>query len=414
MHDGAIRTIQLPRRFVREHWGGTETVVLETAKSLCAAGHETLILCPCMLSTPGPDVMESVPIVRVPYFYPYFGLSHDAAAQLDEKGGNAFSWELVQMLLNYPDLQLIHLHTGKRLGGIARYAARRRHIPYVMTLHGGLFDVPEAEASSWTAPTRHTLEWGRALGWWVGARRVVEDAAAVICLGPEERAQVQARYPEQRVEIVPNGVNAARFAEGDGPGFRAAFCIPPAAQLLLNVGRIDPQKNQLFLLRALRALLPRVPHAHVALIGPVTNAAYAESVRRYIAEADLAAHVTLITGFAPDDTRLVDAYHAADLFVLPSVHEPFGIVVLEAWAAGLAVVAARVGGVPALVGADNRRGVLCAPDDEAAFLSAIQMLLDDPVHRTALGMCGRETVHAHYTWEQVTQRLIAIYEDVLP
>lgn len=80
------------------------------------------------------------------------------------------------------------------------------------------------------------------------------------------------------------------------------------------------------------------------MIGPPTNPAYRAKVVKQVGELGLQEHVTLLDGFSYGDSRLVDAYHSADCFVLPSLHEPFGMVVLEAWASGLAVVVSHVGG----------------------------------------------------------------------
>lgn len=168
-----MNIVQVPRRFVRSHWGGTETVILETSKRLLAKGHETKIICPNALAPSNAETVEGVEVIRTPYFYPYFGLSSQAKNLLDLKGGNLFSFALMKALKKERELDLIHLHTSKRTGGIARYVAMKRGIPYVVSLHGGLFDVPVEEAATWTEPTTNAYEWGKILGWWVGSRRVL-------------------------------------------------------------------------------------------------------------------------------------------------------------------------------------------------------------------------------------------------
>ena len=171
-----MRTIQVPRRFVRQAWGGTETVILETSRRLPELGHETEILCPRALADGDEETIDGVKVRRTGYFYPYLGLSAEAKGQLDRKAGNLVSFPLLRELLTRPDLDLVHLHTGKRLGGMVRTAARVRGIPYVVSLHGGVHDVPEEEARTWTEPTAGTWEWGKALGWCFGSRRVLDDA----------------------------------------------------------------------------------------------------------------------------------------------------------------------------------------------------------------------------------------------
>jgi glycosyltransferase involved in cell wall biosynthesis len=407
-----MQIVQVPRRFVAHEWGGTETVILETSKRLIARGHRTEIVCPNALSDIPKELVQSVPVRRMPYFYPYFGLNKVERRMLDKKGGNLFSFELMRYLERSEGLDLIHLHTGKRLGGIVRHVALRRHLPYVMTLHGGVFDVPADEAASWTEPTKGTLEWGKVLGAWVGARSVLDDAAAILCVGAAERDEVARRYPKKRVEHLPNGVDTVRFATGNGCRFREKHDIPGQARLIVTVGRIDPQKNQRLALDVLCNVLATAPDAHLALIGPVTNAAYLQELRTDAAQRGVEKHLTIITGIPSDSQDLVDCYHAADVFLLPSRHEPFGIVVLEAWAAGAAVVASRVGGIPSFVG-DGTDALLFTPGDAAEGADLVRRILDSEELRLSLGSCGRAKARYQYDWDAVTVRLIAIYEDVI-
>ena len=123
---------------------------------------------------------------RFPSFYPLLGLTPEARYQLDLKGGNLFSFGLWKELKRYPNLDLLHLHTGNRIGGIARTVARRRNIPYLVSLHGGLLTVPPEEMTELVRPTRGTFDWGKPLGWWVGSREVIRDADAVVCLNQAE------------------------------------------------------------------------------------------------------------------------------------------------------------------------------------------------------------------------------------
>lgn len=407
-----MKTIQLPRRFVRHAWGGTETVVLETSKRLLERGDETEILCLDAMATEPHDSMDGVRIRRFPYFYPYLGLGSEAKRALDGKGGNAFSFPLMRALKAERGLDLIHLHTGKRIGGIGRHVARRRGIPYVVSLHGGVYDVPSAEADTWTEPTRGSWEWGRALGWWVGSRSVLDDAAAVLCVGAEECRRVQERFPEKRVEHLPNGVDLERFRAGFGRRFRIRHSISEDARVILNVGRVDVQKGQLLAVRALQRVLDDAPDVHLVLLGPVTNPEYERWIWAEARERGVADRLTLIPGVDPKSVELADAYDAADVFFLPSLHEPFGIVILEAWGAGLPVVASRVGGVPSLV-SEGKNGLLFEPGNEGEAARALGSLLADGAKRITLGAAGRKTAANEYSWDRITARLATIYEEVV-
>jgi glycosyltransferase involved in cell wall biosynthesis len=407
-----MNIVQVPRRFVRSHWGGTETVILETCKRLLKMGHHTSIVCPNALAKQARETIGGVEVRRVPYFYPYLGLSDDAKELLDRKGGNLFSFALMRALNNYPDLDLIHLHTAKRPGGIGRYVAMKRRIPYVVSLHGGVFDVPDAEAGAWTEPTKGAFEWGKILGWWVGSRRVLDDAAAILCVGQEEQRQTLQRFPEKKVLHLPNGVDPDRFAVGDGKEFRRRHQISLNAYVILTIGRIDPQKNQLFAVEVLPDLARMNPSSHMVMVGPVTHDPYLRKLSQRIDAAGLQGRVTVIDGLDAESQELVDAYHAADVFLLPSIHEPFGIVILEAWAAGLPVIATRVGGIPSFV-SDGQDGLLFDVNDAAGARRAFEILLERPEKAHEFSVAGSLKARTQYSWDAVTRSLEKIYEEAV-
>ncbi len=407
-----MNIVQVPRRFVRSHWGGTETVILETCKRLLAKGHKTKIICPNALAASNGETVEGVEVLRTPYFYPYFGLSSRAKTLLDLKGGNLFSFALMKALKKEPDLNLIHLHTSKRTGGIARYVAMKRGIPYVVSLHGGLFDVPVEEAATWTEPTNNAYEWGKILGWWVGSRRVFDDASAIICVGEEERVQTQRQYPGKKVILLPNGVEPSLFSSGDGKAFRIKNNIPAEAYVMLTVGRIDPQKNQLSLVKIFNDICMINDSAHLVIIGPVTNQGYYDKIMRQVTSLGLDSRITVIPGLDANSADLCNAYHSADLFILPSIHEPFGIVILEAWASGLPVVASRIGGIPSFV-LHREDGILFEPNNSPDMLEAIRFVMDNPEEAKKISIEGKKKAVTQFSWDIITNRLIEIYEEAI-
>ncbi|NOZ01367.1 MAG: glycosyltransferase family 4 protein [Deltaproteobacteria bacterium] len=407
-----MNIVCIPRRFTPTDWGGAETVILETGTRLSGIGHRVEVMCPAALSKVGPDVVGGLQVTRFPYFYPYFGLGKEARRRLDHKGGNLFSFALMKALRTRPDLDIIHLHTGKRLGGIGRTVARTRGVPYVISLHGGVYDVPPDEARTFTEPTRGTLEWGKVLGLWVGSRRVLQDADAIICVGRPESDRAQEMFPEKRVVYIPNGVDTQRFANGDGPGFRMRHHIPARARVILTVGRIDPQKDQGFAIRFLRGIAENEPEAHLLLVGPVTNEAYMAELRDDVEKSGLRNRTTIIPGFDAGSDELVDAYHAADVFLLPSQHEPFGIVILEAWSAGLPVLATNVGGIPWFV-EHGKDGLLFESGDLAGCVEAYKAISDNPDLGRDLAMAGMRKARERFSWEAVTETLADLYDEVV-
>lgn len=407
-----MNVVQLARRFVREDWGGTETVIHETSKRLLAMGHHTEVLCTMATARTDTEVLDGLSVRRFPYFYPYIGLRDEAKRVLDKKGGSPFSFQLMGALKAMPDLDLIHLHGANRIGGIGRYVARKRRIPYVISLHGGVFDVPEEEAASWTEPSKGALEWGKVLGMWVGSRRVLTDASAILCVGYPESVLTQERMPDKRVIYLPNGADTKRYAAGDGAAFRAKYDIPQDAKVLLTVARIDSQKNQRLPARVLPALREVDAKTHLVFVGNITNPAYHDKLVQEVEAAGLSSHVTIVPGVPSDSDDLVNAYHAADVFLLPSIHEPFGIVILEAWASGLPVLASRVGGIPHFV-EDGQDGILFEPGDDASLVAAYRSLTEDPARPKAIAAAGQRKAREEYDWDVIARKLLAIYEELI-
>ena len=137
-----MNIVQLAKRFVREDWGGEEAVIFETGKRLLNLGYSTKVFCTMASAATDIEDVDGLPVRRFPYFYPYIGLTEEAKEQLDRKGGSPFSFALMKSLRNQPELALVHLHTIGLLGGIGRSVCQKRKIPYVVFLHGGIFDVP--------------------------------------------------------------------------------------------------------------------------------------------------------------------------------------------------------------------------------------------------------------------------------
>ncbi len=409
---GCRKIIHVPRRFVAEEWGGTETVLLEISRQQQRAGWMPEIFTSMALARQRVETIGGVPVRRFPYCYPFFGLSDADKAALDKKGGNLLSFSLFHALWRAPDVRLYHAHSLKRLGGEVRTAARWRRKPFVVSLHGGVFDVPAAELGTMLKPIENKTEWGKPFGALFGSRRVLEDADCVICVGQSEMEKARRELTHDRLAYLPNGVDCAKFATGDGAAFRARLGIPPGAFLALNLSRIDAQKNQLLLLEGFARFRAARPEAFLVLIGPETQPAYAAKLREFIAAHGLGGFVKLLPGLPNDHPELVQAFHACDVFVLPSMHEPFGIVVLEAWSSGRPVLASRVGGLKTLV-KDGETGVFLDPNagDAAADLAAkLTRLAGEPELRRCLGEAGRREAREHYDWTQIGQQLESLYE----
>lgn len=402
------------RRFSRKKWGGTETVVYQLASHFESEGVRSPIHCTSMLEAPGPEVVGPVNLKRHRYTFPWVGLSDEDRRRLELKGGSPVAPGIFTALLREPGLDLIHTHVQLRLGGMARTAARLRRIPYVVSIHGGLLTTPPEQVEKMKEPFAGKPEWGKAVGLLVGSRHVLRDADAVICVGSDEQVLMQEKFPELRVEYIPNGVRVVDYLDRSDRHFRETardLGLPEGAPYVLCISRIDYQKNQKLLVEAFARFASSHPRHHLVLIGPVTVEAYEAEIRDLAESAGIADRLILIPGYPPGDDRLASALAGAECFVLPTDHEPFGIVILEAWAAGTPVIATRVGGIPGFT--RNGENILHVEQGKVEELAeALTALAASPGRREHLVRGGLAEVQ-EYDWSRIGERFLALYEELI-
>ncbi|MBW8806770.1 MAG: D-inositol-3-phosphate glycosyltransferase [Catenulisporales bacterium] len=217
----------------------------------------------------------------------------------------------------------------------------------------------------------------------VGEDQVVDAADRLIANTDQEASELVRLYgaDPDRVSTVNPGVDLERFCPGNKRAARSMVGLPQDAAVLLFVGRIQPLKAPDVLLRAAAELIARAPERReklvVAVVGGPSGSGLAEPTHlhrlaRRLGIADVVRFVKPV-----DQTRLADWYRAADVAVVPSYSESFGLVAIEAQACGTPVVAARVGGLATAV-ADGRSGTLVTGHDPADYATAIARLLDSP------------------------------------
>ena len=335
--------------------------------------------------------------------------------ELDRKGGNPFVPGLGKALREWkPDV--IHCHAMARIAELCL----RVGVRCIISLHGGGANVPDEEAKSLKAPTRGRLPWGKmvdiVMGW---TRRVPEDFDGIVCVGEDEYERYRAKHPH--VMFLPNGVDTAMFesvrVRGCGSvGVRVDTLNAPTHPLtthplttLLCVARIDRQKNQMMLVE----WLGRHPEGTVRLVGPVTQPDYRAELEARAAELGVADRLSFAGALKPASRELLDEFAKADVFVLPSRHEPFGIVVLEAWASGLPVAASDIGGLGKLCAAHPEAAVTFPPGDA----SGLDRALAELERRIRSGESGKMAESARfaalkYDWHALSAALVDFYSAI--
>ena len=427
-----MRIAHVLRRLSFDDWGGTEQVVWNIAKAQKEAGHEVRLFATTALwrgldddRREGRDrrdgsleVVDGIEIVRFRPIYPWWPMPKALIDELDRKGGNPFVPGLGKALCEWnPDV--IHCHAMARIAELCLRTAQKLTTPNsqlstktVVSLHGGGANIPGEEAKSLMAPTRGRLPWGKAIdilmGW---TRRVPEDFDGIVCVGEDEAEKYRGRH--DHVMYLPNGVDCRLFEERAGAtvGDRQATTNRlPAVDgrlSLLCVARIDRQKNQMMLVE----WLARNPQATVRLVGPVTQPDYRAEIEARAEQLGVSGRLSFAGALKPASEELLREYANADVFVLPSRHEPFGIVVLEAWAAGLPVVASDIGGLGRLCAAHPEAAVTFSPGDIDALDDALRRVGGDAALRGRLSAAGRAAA-AEYDWRKLAKRVVDFYAEI--
>ena len=403
------RILHVPRRFVAAEWGGTETVIGSIALEQQKQGLLPEVHTSLALSDRRAEDWRGIPVRRYGYCYPFFGLDDAAKARLDKKGGNLLSLALFRGLLFRPGVRVFHAHALKRLGGEVFTAARLRRKPFVVTLHGGVFDVPEAELGEMIEVQKGKPEWGKVFGALFRSRNILHEADAVICVGRSEYDRATVELGHDRVHHLGNGVDAARFAAGDGAAFRCGLDIPDDAFVVSCFSRIDPQKDQPTLVEAFDRLAGSWPELHLVLAGPATVAEFAQRLKDRVAASPHRSRIRVSGPIPFLGDALASAYHGSDVFALASRHEPFGIVVLEAWSAGLPVVVSCVGGLQHLV-EDGVDGLFFPAGDAAACAERLSALGRSVPLRRRLAESGRRKAVDTYSWARIAAETERIYQ----
>jgi glycosyltransferase involved in cell wall biosynthesis len=410
-----MRVAHLLRKYDPAQWGGTETAIERLITGFAGKDVESLVYAPKLKGAavvPDPLLAMGCAVRRFRAFVSVAGISSERKRQMVAVGGNILSFDLIRALWREPGIDVVHSHALGRLGAIGRVVARKRRLPFVLSVHGGAYDLPVKVREELSRPLAGGWDWGKPLGWLLRARHLFAEADAIVTVNEREALLIRARHPERRVVVLPHGVPAARFAHDHRRAAREAFPATLGRPILLVLGRIDPVKNQAWLIAQAAELAQRHPQILWVFVGACTHREYGDALGERIASEGLGGSVLMVGNLPPGDPRLIGLLQEARAVVLPSESETFGIVILEAWAAGTPVISSRTSGALALV-EDGVNGRLFELAEPATFHAAIDQLLAEPVRGAAWGAAGRAKVAADYDTGILADRMKRLYEQLI-
>lgn len=373
--------------------GGAETHVAALAEGLVARGHEVVVHTtdlykevPFERRTMS-DRVNGVRVVR------HRGLTPGKAIHY------VFAPSMVRALrAEARGADVVHAHSyGYFPTMAAAAAARAARVPFVFTPH---FHPP------WSMEGGVARRWLRKVYDPTWGRYVVRRADAIIGVSSAEMGVMRdfLPVPPERVHVIPNGFHPARF-ETPPPRetFRVRLGLDAQTPVVLFAGRLASNKGLHHLVAAFARVHARHPRAHLVLAGE--DQGWRERLEGEAARLGFSDRLRFTGHLSEEDYAA--ALATADVFALPSEWEAFGIVLVEAMACRVPVVATRVGGAADVVTPETGR--LVPYGDVGALADAIDALLADPDAARRMGEAGRRRAFAEYSWDAVVDRTVALY-----
>jgi starch synthase len=310
-------------------------------------------------------------------------------------------------------VDIVHCHTwySHLAGCLVKYL---QGIPLVLTTHS--LEPHRPWKVEQLGSAYHVSSWIE--------RTAYENADGVVAVSQAMKQDVHELYgvPHDRIRVIHNGIDLQQYRPTPDPEVLRAHGIKPDVPFVLFVGRITRQKGIIHLVNA----IPHIhPGAQIVLCAgapdtPEIAREMSEAVER--ARAHSPHHIVWIEEMLPKD-KVIALYTHAEIFVCPSVYEPFGIINLEAMACETPVVASAVGGIPEVVD-HGETGLLVAPEAigpteveprhpeqfSRDLAAAVNVLLDDPALRASMAAKARARVEEQFSWTSIARQTLEFYE----
>ncbi len=301
------------------------------------------------------------------------------------------SWffrSILYLMKNRKRLSLTHAHYAFPTGVLSLVGRKIFGIPYVVTSHGGDIDKMAAKSQRIANMTR----------------TILQQAEAVIVVGDKLREDVINRFgvPETSVHVMSMGVDTSVFNYVPKVEAREKLGLPIEEKMLIFVGNVIQAKGLLELVEAFDSLKMSLPDSSLYVIGSQKDSHFVKELRSFISEKDVEdIHFKGPLGQA----ELALWMSAADALVLPSHHEGFGLVALEAMSAGTKVVATDVGGLSYLL--NDRAGILVEPKNPASLAEGLWSALDEK--SDVIDETVAQAKIAQHSFETILGDLLSIY-----
>lgn len=365
--------------------GGLERSVGAFSEEYRKRGHDVIIVAPRFKEIP----KDEEDVIRVPAIQNFNG--SDFSVHLPIPG------VLSQALGKFkPDI--VHSHHPYLIGDTALRVSVKHNVPLIFTHHTLYEKYTHYVPVDSPRMKRFVIE--LSTGYANLCDQVFAPSASIATL-------LKRRGVETPIDIVPTGIYPERFVRGDGPAFREGAGIPKEAFVVGHLGRLAPEKNLDFLIPAVITFLKKEPRAHFLVIGKGPSE---DEINERFGRSGLSNHLHLVGTL--ENQRLIDAYHAMDVFVFASKSETQGLVLIEAMAAGVPVIAIKAPGVKEVI-KDRQNGRLLPSENEGEFVSALGAFSAFPaMERESFSGHARKTAQ-NFSMEKKARQALSIYESLL-
>lgn len=362
--------------------GALEIWVLEVSKKLREMGWEVSIVSAYDPSLPLYEIIDNIDIHRIPTFF-------KQRQPLEKYLGHSVFCLFASLKATMLNVDLVHVQNVYRMLPVLKIM--RRNIPTVISVQNEPL-------------LRHISTFCYKMA----------DAIHVPSRFMRSSLITNSKVEPTKISVIYNGVDLGLFNPKNTGNFREEIQVG-TDPMVLYVGRISPIKGVQFLIQAIQRVQKRCPKAKFVFVGPCaygvgykSNAFYRHFVKSFAGDENI-----IYLGLITDRNKLAQLYAGADIFVLPSIwQDPSPMVVVEAMASGLPVIASNVGGIPEMV-KDWENGLLVPPRDPEALAEAVEFLLENDDVRETMGLKSRSEAERRFSWDTVAKKILQVYEKIL-
>jgi len=308
------------------------------------------------------------------------------------------SWDMMKAIKqNIRKFDVVHVHSWQQFPDIiVHHYASKYNIPYVIQTHGSI--------------PRIDKKFRKLLYDYTFGYRVLNKASKVIALNNFEAEQYMSMgVPKEKIAIIPNGIDLSEYAELPPKGsFKKKFNIHEDKKIILYLGRIHKIKGIDFLIKAYAHLIYKMNFKNIVLVIAGPDDGYLNKVQNLALSLGIVNNI-LFTGPLYEEDKL-SAYVDANLLVLPSKYEIFGLSILEAYACKVPVIASNVPGLKNLV-INGVTGLLVKSWDIIQLSNAISYLLNYEEKAHVMGINGYRFVKYNFDINRIIEKLEHLYHE---